>query len=104
MISSFEPKEFAQQNLSVLGGTGSKIINLSGYLDGLLIDAPASETYTFSIKGPSGIEYFITPNTLTGDVSYFFPNAIPMCGKMVFTIIGSSGDGLFKLTPIGNLK
>lgn len=98
------PREFAQQTMVVSGGTGSKIINLVGYLDALLIDVPANEGYKISIKGPMGVEYYISPNTLFGDNTVLFDTALPMTGKMTFSVIGASGDGFWYLTPVGNLK
>lgn len=104
MITSPEPKEYAQQTILVAAGTGSKIMNLSGYLDAILWDVPASETYKFSIKGPSGVEYYVSPSLLTGDTTVIFPDKLPMTGKMTVSILTASGNGLFKFTPIGNLK
>lgn len=104
MITSPEPRELASQTVVVSSATGSKVINLSGYLDALIVDAPASETFKLSIKGPSGVEYYLTPNLLTGDNTIIFSPALPMTGKMTFTILNASGDGNFSLTPIGNMK
>lgn len=104
MITAPEPRELASQTIRVASASGSKVLNLSGYLDALIVDAPASETFKLSIKGPSGVEYYITPNQLTGDNTIIFSPALPMTGKMTFTILQSSGDGDFSITPIGNVK
>lgn len=103
MMTSSIPREYARQYIPVVSGTGFCVVNLIGYLDAMIIDAPGSETYTFSIKGPLGVEYYIVPVSLTGDTTWTFPSRIPMTGKMTFTIIGASGDGAFSIVPIGNL-
>ena len=104
MITSPEPKEYAQQSVLVASGAGSTIVNLSGYLDAILWDVPTNETYKFSIKGPAGGEYYLTPQAIQGDSTVIFSPAIPMTGKMTLSIIGASGNGLFLFTPVGNLK
>jgi|CXWL01.1.fsa_nt_gi hypothetical protein len=104
MITAPEPREKTRESILVVSGAGTKIINLTGYLDIITWDVPANETYKFSIKGSSGIEYYISPSTLTGDTTVIFSPSVPMTGKMTITIIGASGDGLFYFTPIGNLK
>lgn len=104
MITAPEPREYTAQAIKVSSGVGSKIINVSGYLDIILWNVPASETYKFSIKGPSGIEYYMSPNILTGDTTVILSPSVPMTGKMTVSIIGASADGSFEFTPIGNLK
>lgn len=104
MITAPEPRELASQTIKVSSGAGSKVFNISGYLDALIVDAPASETFKLYIKGPSGVEYYLTPNLLTGDNTIIFSPALPMTGKMTFGIQNASGDGDFPITPIGNLK
>ena len=100
-----EPREMAQKNILVTGGSGSIVYNLSGYLDAILWDVPGAETYYFSIKGPTGIEYFIQPTVLTGDTTVnLLPAAVPMTGVMTISVFSASGDGLFKCTPVGRLK
>ena len=104
MITAPEPRELPSQTIRVASASGSKVINVSGYLDALIVDAPGSETFKLSIKGPSGVEYYITPNLLTGDNTIIFSPALPMTGKMTVTILNASGDGDFAFTPIGNMK
>ena len=104
MIVSREPREHAAVVVTVATGAGSKIVKKSGYLDGIIIDAPASETYKFTVTGPAGKQYYISPSNLTGDVTVLFNPSIPMTGNMTLGISGSSGDGAFSLIPIGDLK
>jgi hypothetical protein len=104
MITAPEPRELSRDSILVVSGTGSKVVNLTGYMDILLIDAPGVETYKISIKGKSGVEYHISPNTLTGDNTIILSPPVPMTGKMTISIIGASGDGTYYFTPIGNLK
>lgn len=104
MIVTNEPREHESHTITVVSAAGSKAVKLSGYLDGIIIDAPASETYKFVVTGPSGKQYYISPSNLTGDTTVLFSPRIPMTGNMTIGISGSSGDGAFALIPIGDLK
>lgn len=104
MITSQEPREHISQAVVVVTGAGEKIMNLSGYMDGIICDAPASETYKFIVTGPSGKQYYISPANLTGDTTVLFSPPIPMTGKMTIGISGASGDGTWNLIPIGDMK
>lgn len=104
MIVAREPREHAAESVVVASGAGSNTVRKSGYLDGVIIDAPASETYKFVVTGPSGKQYYISPSNLTGDTTVLFNPSIPMTGKMTMGISGSSGDGTFSITPIGDMK
>lgn len=104
MIVAPEPRELPRESILVTSGAGSKVINLTGYLDILLVDAPASETYKISIKGSSGVEYYISPSLLTGDTTIILNPRVPMTGKMTFSVLNASGDGTFNITPIGDIK
>lgn len=104
MITAPEPREKSRESILVASGAGTKIVNLTGYLDIITWDVPTNETYKFSIKGASGIEYYVSPATLTGDATVILSPSVPMTGKITITIIGASGDGTFYFTPIGNLK
>ena len=104
MITAPEPREKTRESITVVSGAGTKVVNLTGYLDIISWDVPASETFKFSIKGASGLEYYLSPTVLTGDTTVILSPSVPMTGKMTITIIGGSADGVYYFTPIGNLK
>ena len=107
MIVSREPREHSSYSMTVSGGgagTGSKAVNLSGYLDGVICDAPGSETYKFIVTGPSGKTYYVSPADLTGDTTVLFNPPIPMTGAMTIGISNASAGGTFTIIPIGDLK
>ena len=104
MIHSPEPRELEPFQIRVVSGTGSKIINITGYLDLLIVDVPGNETFKISIKGKQGIEYYISPTAYTGDSTILFDPRVPMSGKMTITLFQVSVDGLFAITPVGDIK
>jgi len=103
-VTDMYPREGEQQVIRVVGGAGSIIVNLIGYLDAVLWDVPGSETYKYSIKGPSGVEYFISSANHTGDVTVLHDPRVPLTGKMTFSVIGANGDGEFRFRPVGPHK
>lgn len=104
MIVTPEPREHPSQTIVVVSAAGSKVLGFSGYLDGVIFDAPGSETFKLSIKGPSGKEYYLSASNLTGDATVLFSTPIPMTGAMTFGITGASGDGSWGMVLIGNMK
>lgn len=104
MLTGGWPREGDQYDARVVGGASSTIINLVGYLDILIVDMPASETFKLNILGPAGVEYHISPNTLTGDQTIIFDPHVPLVGKMTFKLVGVSADGVAKLRPVGSFK
>lgn len=104
MIVAREPREHATESVAVVSAAGSVTVRKSGYMDGVIIDAPGSETYKFVVTGPGGKQYYISPSNMTGDTTVLFNPPIPMTGKMTMGISGSSDDGAFTITPIGDMK
>ena len=104
MITSPEPRELDAQAIKVASGTGNKVVNMTGYLDALIVDTPAGESFKFSIKGRQGVEYYLAPSAYIGDSTILFSPALPMTGKMTITILNASADGNFSVIPVGNIK